>query len=172
MAHKMRERAQSICWPAAGLVPMATLACILATRSASIAQEPNSNAPLHHALGESLWLGSNAPLVDVSRSWRSLRGLSLTGYFQTTSGMWANSSALTNFGRSSGEHHGANSLAVERNLLQLDCNYFLDGDNSWFVRFWGVYEPPYPWEAHNIAGPNLAYDKSQSDFYNRYDIPD
>jgi hypothetical protein len=86
--------------------------------------------------------------------------------------MWANSSSLTNFGRSSGEHHGANSLAVERNLLQLDANYVLNGNNSGFLRFWGVYEPPYPWQAQNIAGPDLQYDKSQSDFYNRYDIRD
>ncbi|MBV9182494.1 MAG: hypothetical protein JO356_14380 [Acidobacteria bacterium] len=172
MWHKMRERAQRKHWPAGGLAPIATLACILGITSASIAQELNTNPPQHQRFGDSLWLGSNAPLVDVSRSWRWLRGLSLTGYLQTTSGMWANSSALTNFGRSAGEHHGANSLAVERNLLQLDFNYFLDGDNSWFLRFWGVYEPPYPWEAHNIAGPDLVYDKSQSDFYNRYDIRD
>lgn len=172
MAHKMRERAQRNRWPGGRLVPIATLACILAATSAGIAQELNTNPPQHHELGHSLWLGSNAPFVDVSRSWRWLRGLSLTGYLQTTSGMWANSAALTNFGRSAGEHHGANSLAVERNLLQLDFNYLLDGNNSWFVRFWGVYEPPYPWEAHNIAGPDLVYDKSQSDFYNRYDVRD
>jgi hypothetical protein len=117
-------------------------------------------------------LGSSAPLVDVSRSGRWLRGLSVTGYGQTTSGIWANPSSLTEFGRSAGEHHSANSLAVERNLLQLDANYFLNGDNSSFLRFWGVYEPPYPWEVHNIAGPTLVYNESQSDFYNRYDIRD
>ena len=148
---------------------LAILAIFLVSAAVSAAQDGNAEA-LH--LGESLWSGSNAPIVELSTSWRWLSGLSVTGYAQTTSGMWVDSSSLTQFGRSAGEHHGANSLSVERNLLQLDANYFLNGDNSGFVRFWGVYEPPYPWEAHNIAGPNLAYDKSQSDFYNRYDIRD
>jgi hypothetical protein len=167
----MRQRAQRISWPA-GLVPMATLAFILAAAATCIAQDPDGEPPQYRRLVESLWFGSNTPFVDVSRSWRWLRGLSATGYAQTTSGIWANSSSLTNFGRSAGEHHGANSLSVERNLLQLDFNYFLDGYNSFFLRFWGVYEPPYPWEAHNIAGADLVYDKSQSDFYNRYDVRD
>jgi len=158
--------------PACRFMAMAILACILASASGGVAEEPNTEAPRQHWLGESLWSGSSAPLVDVSRSWRWLRGLSVSGYGQITSAMWANSSSLTEFGRSAGEHHGANSLAVERNLLQLDANYFLDGNNSWFLRFWGVYEPPYPWEAHNIEGPTLLYNRSQSDFYNRYDIRD
>src|SRR5262249_17104583 len=148
----------------------AILASFLASAAPVLAQENNGANFQHLHLGATLWSGSSAPFVDVSRSWQWLRGLSLSGYAQTTSGMWVNSPALTEFGRSAGEHHGANSLAVERNLLQLDANYFLDGNNSGFLRFWGVYEPPYPWEAHNIAGPDLVYDKSQSDFYNRYDV--
>jgi hypothetical protein len=157
---------------AAALSAVGILASFLASAAPTIAQENTGNTlpPLH--IGANLWSGSSTPLVDVSQSWPWLRGLSLSGYGQTTSGMWVDSSSLTEFGRSSGEHHGANSLAVERNLLQLDANYLLDGNNSGFLRFWGVYEPPYPWEAHNIAGPDLIYDKSQSDFYNRYDVRD
>jgi hypothetical protein len=154
------------------LSALAILASFMATAPSALAQENNGESLQHLHLSGNLWSGSNAPFVDVSQSWRWLRGLSLSGYAQTTSGMWVNSSSLTEFGRSSGEHHGANSLAVERNLLQLDMNYLLDGNNSGFLRFWGVYEPPYPWEAHNIAGPDLVYDKSQSDFYNRYDVRD
>ena len=56
--------------------------------------------------------------------------------------------------------------------MQLDANYLLNANNQFFVRFWLVYEPPYPWEARNIAGPNLVYDKSQSEIYNRYDVRD
>jgi len=121
---------------------------------------------------DSVWLGSNAPFFDLSRSSGWSSGLSISGYAQTTSGMWANSSGLTKFGRAAGEHHGANSLAVQRNFLQLDFNYLLNGNNAAFLRFWGVYEPPYPWESQNIASSSLVYDKSQSDFYNRYDIRD
>jgi len=166
-------------WPAkkrialgTSLAVLAIIGYILALARPAAAEEVGTEVPGYHRFGESLWLGSNAPFVDLSQSPGWLSGLSLSGYAQTTSGIWANPSALTKFGRPAGEHHGANSLAVERNLLQLDANYFLNGDNSWFLRFWGVYEPAYPWEAHNIAGPTLAYDKSQSDFYNRYDIRD
>jgi hypothetical protein len=166
----MRRSAQSQAATAA-LSAVAIVASLLAGAAPGFGLEDNSvDLQLH--LGSNLWSGSNTPFVDVSRSWQWLRGLSLSGYAQTTSGMWVDSSSLTQFGRLSGEHHGANSLAVERNLLQLDANYFLDGNNSAFLRFWGVYEPPYPWEAHNIAGPDLVYDKSQSDFYNRYDVRD
>ena len=59
---------------------------------------------------------------------------------------------------------------MERELLQLDLNYLLDADNRFFLRFWGVYEPPYPWEAGTIAGPTFSFDHSQSQIYNRYDV--
>ena len=169
----MRHRARKNSRRCGGrLTALAILTCILVSAAMGAAEESDIERLEHYGLAESLWSGSNAPFVDVSQSSWWLRGLSISGYAQTTSGMWANSSSLTTFGRAAGEHHGANSLAVERNLLQLDANYFLNGDNSWFLRFWGVYEPPYPWEAHNIAGPSLVYDKSQSDFYNRYDVRD
>ena len=124
----------------------------------------------HFARG--VFVGANEPFLDLSRSDDWFGGLSVSGFLQNTSGMWVNSSALTNFGRQAGEHHGANSLAVERELLQLDANYRLNANAQLFVRFWLVYEPPYPWEAHNIAGSNLIYDLSQSQIYNRYDVRD
>jgi hypothetical protein len=121
---------------------------------------------------ESLLLGGSEPLIDLSHQDGWLAGLAVSGYLQNTSGMWANSSALTNFSRQSGEHHGANSLAVEREQIQLDLNYRLDANNQLFVRFSGVYEPPYPWEAHNILGPVLVNDQSHSEIYNRYEVRD
>jgi len=120
----------------------------------------------------SLIFGSSVPLIDLGAEPDWLAGLSISGYLQNTSGMWANSSALTRFGRQAGEHHGANSLAVEREQIQLDFNYHLNTNNQFFVRFSGVYEPPYPWEAHNIEGTNLLYNQSQSEIYNRYDVRD
>ena len=135
-------------------------------------QTPEVTSSAYDHFASDIFAGSNEPFVDVSGSNEWLSGLSLSGFLQNTSGMWANSSALTNFGRQAGEHHGANSLAVERELMQLDANYLLNADNQFFVRFWLVYEPPYPWEAGNIAGPNLVYDQSQSEIYNRYDVRD
>jgi hypothetical protein len=135
-------------------------------------QAPDGTSSAYGSFARNIFIGGNEPFADVSGSNDWLSGLSLSGFLQNTSGMWANSAALTNFGRQAGEHHGANSLAAERELMQLDANYLLNAGNQFFVRFWLVYEPPYPWEADNIAGPNLVYDQSQSEIYNRYDVRD
>jgi Protein of unknown function (DUF1302) len=131
-----------------------------------------SNQGWFSDFGRNLFTGSTTPVLDVSNSDTPLRGLSITGLLSNTTGMWANSSALRNFGRPAGEHHGSNSLSVERNWIQIDTNYVLNGDNQFFVRFWGVYEPPYPWESNNILSPTQVYDRNQSQFYNQYDIRD
>ncbi|HUA33416.1 MAG TPA: DUF1302 family protein [Candidatus Binataceae bacterium] len=122
--------------------------------------------------GRSIFTGAAQPMLDLSHSDSPLSGLSITGLLSNTSGMWASSAELTNFGRAAGEHHGANSLSVERNWIQADSNYVLDGNNKFFVRFWGVYEPPYPWESTNILSEQQVYDKSQSQFYNQYTVRD
>lgn len=81
-----------------------------------------------------------------------LQGLRITGLLQNTTGMWVNPHGIrTNtfpfytwpFGL---KQTATNSLATERNFMQLDTNYDLDGRNHFFLRFWGVYEPPYPYE--------------------------
>jgi hypothetical protein len=138
---------------------------------------PNAFAqPQPHQLSDldrivnQLLFGANQPFLDESGSEGWMRGLSVSGLLQNTSGIWADPPALSRFGRQAGEHHGKNSLAIQRDLLQLDLNYALNGDNQFFLRFWGAYEPPYPWEAGNIAGPSLIFDHSQSDIYNRYDV--
>ena len=144
-------------------------AIISAATPAFTQQSAAQNLRLGH-IAQNLLVGSDAPLIDVTDANEWLRGLSISGFLQNTSGVWVNSSALRNFGRQSGEHHGGNSLAVERQLLQLDLNYLFDSNNRFFLRFWGVYEPPYPWEANTIAGPTFSFDHSQSEIYNRYDV--
>ena len=141
-------------------LPALMIAAILAgNTSRSYGQTPGGASSDYGRFARNIFVGSNEPFLDVGGSNEWFSGFSLSGFLQNTSGMWANSSALTNFGRQAGEHHGANSLAVERELMQLDANYLLNGDNQFFARFWLVYEPPYPWEAENIAGPNLVYDR-------------
>ena len=122
------------------------------------------------SIAVNLFVGSETPFIDVTNSNEWLRGLSISGFLQNTSGVWVNSSGLRNFGSQSGGHHSGNSLAVERELLQVDVNYLFDSNNRFFLRFWGVYEPPYPWEAGAIAGPTFSFDHSQSQIYNRYDV--
>jgi len=148
------------------------IAAVLAAKtSRSYGQTPGEPGAFCRFASD-IFVGGNEPILDLSGSNEWFSGLSVSGFLQNTSGMWANSSAVTNFGRQAGEHHGANSLAVERELSQFDTNYLLNSDNQFFVRLWLVYEPPYPWEAHNIAGSNLVYNQSQSQIYNRYDVRD
>jgi hypothetical protein len=149
------------------------IAAILAANSSRSYGQTSADASSGFGgFAREIFLGSNEPFLDVSSDNEWFNGLSVSGFLQNTSGIWANSLATTNFGRQAGEHHGANSLAVERELMQLDANYLLNANSQFFIRFWLVYEPPYLWEANNIAGSNLVYDQSQSQIYNRYDVRD
>jgi len=145
---------------------------VLALASAPAASAEDGHKSWYSQFGGNLLTGGNAPYLDLSQSPSPLGGLSVSGFLNNSTGMWANSSALRSFGRSSGEHHGSNSLAVERNWIQVDTNYVLDGNNRFFLRFWGVYEPSYPWESRDLLGPGGQYDRSAPDFYNRYDVRD
>lgn len=63
-------------------------------------------------------------------SW--LSGLHVSGYASQTFGMWQNPSALRDFTPS------RNNLAVSRTLLQVDENYRLNENNTFFMREWFV----------------------------------
>ncbi len=91
----------------------------------------------------------------------------LTGFLQNQSGIWVNPPALREFAPP-GVHH-SNSLATERNWTQIDANYNI-GPNSFFLRFWGVYEPPYPNESH-LVKPGQATNRIY-DFYNQWTVRD
>jgi hypothetical protein len=109
-------------------------------------------------LYEKPFVGSNAPLMETGEWPGLLKGLSVSGFFSNTTGMWVNSSGIQ-------YNKSKNSLATERNWLQLDINYVLNGNNKFFVRWWGVYEPPYPFER------NAGLTDTQ-DFYNQYTLRD
>ena len=66
-----------------------------------------------------------------------LSGLHVSGYASQTFGMWQNPSTLREWTRS------RNNLATSRTLLQIDENYRLNENNTFFAREWFVYEPPY-----------------------------
>ena len=115
----------------------------------------------------------NGPVFDPSgpllgsSEYPWLADLHISGFLQNTTGMWANSEAIT-------YNSSKSSLAIERNLLQLDINYDLNQRNKFFLRLWGVYEPPYPFESGRqsdaiLNGPsqNAA---GAHDFYNQYGV--
>jgi hypothetical protein len=81
------------------------------------------------------------PPPGGEESW--LGGLHISGYASQTFGMWQNPTNLRNFTRS------RNNLAVARSLLQIDENYRLNENNTFFAREWFVYEPPYSYNSAN-----------------------
>jgi hypothetical protein len=101
----------------------------------------------------------------------------ITGFLQSQTGMWVNSSNLREF---TGKQNGgtfpkvriphSNSLATERNWMSVDTNYTI-GPNSFFVRWYGAYEPAYPNENNlHAAGPRT--EGPIPDFYNQHTVRD
>ncbi len=114
-------------------------------------------------LYKTLLLGSPTPFIDVSENPGWLQGLSVSGFVNSLTGMWVNSSGIR-------YQKSKNSLASERNWLQLDINYILNGDNRFFIRGWVVYEPAYRFEYKgNASGPGI---EDMSDYYNQYNVRD
>ena len=70
----------------------------------------------------------------------------VTGYLSEQFGMWQNPSGLRSFTPS------RNTLAVARTTFQVDENFQLDENNSFFMREWFTYDPPY---SFNSANNNL-----------------
>jgi hypothetical protein len=94
----------------------------------------------------------------ASESW--LSGLHVSGFLNQTFGMWQNPTALRDYTTS------RNNLADARTWLQVDENYQFDQNNSFFMREWFVYEPPYSFNSANGLG------EYANEFYNQYTVRD
>jgi len=111
-----------------------------------------------------------APPPGQESGW--LSGLHISGYGNQTFGMWQNPTALKDFTTS------RNNLAVARSLLQVDENYRLNENNTFFMREWFVYEPPYSFNSGNNAAYSAAsvnhasFGHFMNGFYNNYQVRD
>jgi hypothetical protein len=143
---------------------VAVLGCLAASQGSALAQAAGGGS---QAGGEPFYknalMGSSAPLIDVSEQPGYLQGLSVSGFINSLTGMWVNSSGIR-------YQHSKNSLAAERNWLQLDINYILNGNNRFFIRGWVVYEPAYRFEYRGNASGSGIMD--MSDYYNQYNVRD
>jgi hypothetical protein len=74
-------------------------------------------------------------------SW--LQRFHLSGYLTEQFGVWQDPPGLRSFTRS------RNNLSVARTTLQTDENFQLDERNSFFMREWFTYDPPYYWNSAN-----------------------
>ena len=116
-----------------------------------------------------------APPPGGEQSW--LGGLHISGYGSQTFGMWQNPTNLVAYTPS------RNNLAVARTLLQVDENYRLNENNTFFMREWFAYEPPYSFDSAN-ANPNNTGNYRYTDaahasfghfangYYNTYEVRD
>jgi hypothetical protein len=86
--------------------------------------------------------------------------------------MWQNPTALKAYTRS------RNNLAVSRSLLQIDENYRLNENNTFFMREWFVYEPPYSFDSANnpfysTGTPfHSSFGRQMNGYYNNYQVRD
>ena len=144
-------------------VMMAALAWLGASGGSALAQTAGGSQTADQPFYKSALLGSSAPLIDVSENPGWMQGLSVSGFINNITGMWVDSAGIR-------YQKSKNSLASERNWLQLDINYILNGDNRFFVRGWVVYEPSYRFEYKgNASGPGMT---DMSDYYNQYNVRD
>ena len=99
-----------------------------------------------------------------------LSGLHISGYGSQTFGMWQNPTALRAFTKS------RNNLATSRTLLQVDENYRLNDSNTFFMREWFVYEPPYSYNSANNSqyadAAHASFGHFMNGFYNNYQVRD
>jgi hypothetical protein len=100
------------------------------------------------------------PQTSSSAESNLLAGLHVSGFLSQTFGMWQNPTALRDLTNS------RNNLATSRTWLQADENYQLDQNNSFFMREWFVYEPPYSFNSANGLGMYA------NEFYNQYTVRD
>jgi hypothetical protein len=147
------------------------------SRAGDVSGQPANNLSVTNSVNNVLSQAQPAPPPEptppspppsAEESW--LSGLHISGYGSQTFGMWQNPPNLTAYTPSK------NNLAVSRSLLQIDGNYRLNEDNTFFTRGWFVYEPPYSYNSGNnpnYATPNHAsFGHKMNGFYNTYELRD
>jgi hypothetical protein len=114
-------------------------------------------------------------------SW--LQRFHLSGYLSEQAGVYQDPPGLSSLTRS------RNNLAVARTTLQADENFQLDEHNSFFMREWFTYDPPYYWNSANnplysrppdVIPPHLtgasvgpqSYGHYTNDALNQYSVRD
>jgi hypothetical protein len=140
--------------------------CVASSRAGDIASQPADALSITNSVSSAL--PQAAPPPGGEESW--LSGLHISGYGSQTFGMWQNPTALLQYTPS------RNNLAVARSLLQIDGNYRLNENNTFFARGWFVYEPPYSFDAANISQytdqKHASYGHFINGYYNTYELRD
>jgi hypothetical protein len=126
----------------------------------SLTRTQAASMPSENALAVTGATSGTLPQASSSNETSLLAGLHVSGFLSQTFGMWQNPTALRDYTTS------RNNLATSRTWLQADENYQLDQNNSFFMREWFVYEPPYSFNSANGLGMYA------NEFYNQYTVRD
>jgi hypothetical protein len=152
---------------AASLIVMLTVAT---SRAGDVSGQPADGLSVTNSVNNILPQAAPPPPSGGEASW--LSGLHISGYGTQVFGMWQNPTALKAYTPS------RNNLAESRSLLQIDNNYRLNENNTFFARLWFVYEPPYSFNSANNAQyaaetPNHgSYGHYMNGYYNTYELRD
>jgi hypothetical protein len=89
--------------------------------------------------------------------------LHISGFINQNTGVWTNPYTLKDWTNS------RSNLAFARTWAQIDTNYRLNENNTFFLRTWFTYEPPSDWAAQSTSGRQAT---SGNQFYNTYQVRD
>ena len=145
------------------------------SRAGNVSSQPADGLSVTNSVSK--LLPQTNPPPSGEESW--LSGLHISGYASQTFGMWQNPPNLVAYTPS------RNNLAVSRSLLQIDGNYRLNENNTFFARGWFVYEPRYAYNTSNnnvyhtaangFAGRpafGMSFGHRMNGFYNTYELRD
>jgi hypothetical protein len=137
------------------------------SRAGDVSAQPADSLSVTNSVNNVLPQAATPP-PGGEPSW--LSGLHISGYGTQVFGMWQNPTALKAYTLS------RNNLAESRSLLQIDNNYRLNENNTFFARLWFVYEPPYSFDSanngqyHDAAAASFGH--FMNGYYNTYELRD
>ena len=158
-------------------VSLIVMLAAVTSRAGDLSGQPANSLSVTNTVNSSILPQAGPPPAaepatgpGAESSW--LGGLHISGYASQTFGMWQNPTNLRAYTTS------RNNLAVARSLLQIDGNYRLNENNTFFARGWFVYEPPYSFNsannaAYGAASPTHAsFGHMMNGYYNTYELRD
>ncbi len=164
-------------WKTLAAASLILMLAAATSRAGDVSGQPANSLSVTNSVSNLLPQGAGAPPPGPETappppggesSW--LSGLHISGYGSQTFGMWQNPTALKAYTPS------RNNLAVARSLLQIDENYRLNENNTFFMREWFVYEPPYSFDSANNSQyhdfEHASFGHMMNGFYNTYQLRD
>jgi hypothetical protein len=159
-------------WKTIAAASLIVALSVATSRAGDVSAQPADSLSVTNSVNNVLPQAATPPPGGGAESW--LNGLHISGYGTQTFGMWQDPPNLRAYTPS------RNNLAVARSLLQIDNNYRLNENNTFFARLWFAYEPPYSYNSANnsqyvtatVPAHGMSYGHRTNGFYNTYELRD